>query len=525
MKRRWGINKKTLVSIIVFTLLLVLLLGISGSVLFDTVIEKQYNDRGYVVAQIILNDIDHDKIAQYTKTWEEDEYYQEMTQYLHHIEEYSNAAYIYIAVPYEDHTMRYVYDTATYIGDSDPISASFDEVWEAYTKGERPKSYLTRHSKKYGYLTSSCLPIKDSSGETVALLFVDTNMEDIIAIIRSYVINMIIVSFILLAVFCVLHWYFMKKNLINPLVIIRDNVRSFAQGNHMEKDLLNSISTKDELEELAKSVGVMEKEIDDYIDNIKSITAEKERISTELSLATRIQASLLPHVFPPFPDRKEFDIYATMEPAREVGGDFYDFFLIDDDHLGIVMADVSGKGIPAALFMMISKTILQSCAMLGRSAAQTLEKTNEAICSNNQTEMFVTVWFGILEISTGIMTCANAGHEYPAIKKCNGEYELYKDKHGLVIGGMEGTRYKEYTLKLEAGDKLFVYTDGVPEATDKDNNMFGTERMIAALNKNKDASIKETIEIVRSDVSDFVKDAEQFDDITMLCLEYRGKIL
>lgn len=522
MKKPWGINKKILVSIICFTLLLVVLLGASGSLLFDRVIEKQYNDRGYIIAKIISNDIDHDKIAQYTKTWEEDDYYHEMEEYLHHIEEYSGVAYIYIAVPFEDGTFKYVYDTATYIGDSDPIAASFEEIWSAYTTGQRPESYLTRHSKKYGYLTSSCLPIKDSSGQTVALLFVDTNMEDILSVIRSYVTNMVTVSLILLAIFCVVHWYFMKKKLINPLVIIRNHVRNFAQGKPTEGNLMVQIDTKDELEELAKSVDFMEKEINEYIDNIKNITSEKERISTELSLATKIQLSLLPHVFPPFPDRKEFDIYATMEPAREVGGDFYDFFLIDDDHLGLVMADVSGKGIPAALFMMISKIILQSCAMLGKSASETLQKTNEAICSNNQTDMFVTVWFGILEISSGVLTCANAGHEYPVIKRANGEFEIYKDKHGFVIGGMEETVYKEYKIELGAGDKLFVYTDGIPEAIDANNQMFGADRMLDSLNHSKEAFAKEILDNVRSGVADFVKDAEQFDDMTMMCLEYFG---
>jgi sigma-B regulation protein RsbU (phosphoserine phosphatase) len=522
MKKRWGINRKTLTGIIVFTLLMVMLLGLGGSILFDRVIEKQYNDMGYVVANIILNDIDHDKIAEYAVTWQEDDYYKEMAEYLHHVEEYTGAAYIYIMVPYEDKTMRYIYDTATFIGDTDPISASFDEIWEAYTLGKKPESYLTRHSKKYGFLTSSCLPVKDSSGKVVALLFVDTNMDVILSTIRAYIFNMLVISMILLALFCLLNWKFIRKNLIKPMVMIRDNVRNFARNSEEASDALDQIKTGDELEDLARSVSHMEKEIVDYIDDIKKITAEKERIGVELGLATRIQAAMLPHSFPPFPDRHEFDIFATMEPAREVGGDFYDFFLIDEDHLGIVMADVSGKGIPAALFMMISKTILQSCAMLGRSAAETLMKTNEAICSNNQTEMFVTVWFGILEISTGRMSCSNAGHEYPAIRRAGEKFELFKDKHGLVIGGMDGTRYREYTLELKPGDKLFLYTDGIPEAMDADNKMYGTDRMINALNNNPGATFEDLIHIVRADVGDFVKDAEQFDDMTMLCLEYKG---
>ena len=184
------------------------------------------------------------------------------------------------------------------------------------------------------------------------------------------------------------------------------------------------------------------------------------------------------------------------------------------------MADVSGKGIPAALFMMIDKTILQSCAMLGQSAAEILNKTNEALTSNNQTGMFVTVWIGILEISTGKITCSNAGHEYPAVMHKGGEFELIKDKHGFVIGGMEGIKYTEYTMQLEHGDKLFLYTDGVPEATDSGNNMYGTERMVAALNKDPSQTQKQLLKTVRTDISEFVAGAEQFDDLTMMCVVY-----
>ena len=244
---------------------------------------------------------------------------------------------------------------------------------------------------------------------------------------------------------------------------------------------------------------------------------------TELHTATRIQEAMLPNIFPPFPERSEFDLYASMDPAKEVGGDFYDFFLVDDDHLGIVMADVSGKGVPAALFMMASKILLQTSAMLGGAPAEILTKTNETICANNQAEMFVTVWLGILEISTGKLTAANAGHEYPVLQSASGgQFDLLKDKHGFVIGGMPGMKYREYELQLKPGTKLFLYTDGVPEATDAGGNMFGTDRMLAALNEKTDCAPAQVLHHVRACVDDFVKDAEQFDDLTMLCLEYKG---
>ena len=251
---------------------------------------------------------------------------------------------------------------------------------------------------------------------------------------------------------------------------------------------------------------------------------EIERISRELETASQIQKSMLPSIFPAFPERDEFDIYATMEPAKEVGGDFFDFFLIDKDHLAIVIADVSGKGVPAALFMMMSKSILQNNAIPGRSPAEILTRTNNEVCSHNQMEMFVTVWLGILDISTGMITAANAGHEYPAIKNGRG-FSLLKDKHGFVIGGMEGVKYRDYTFKLEPGDKLFVYTDGLPEATNRNEEMFGTDRMIQALNRRPEATAREIMADVRSDVDRFVETAEPFDDLTMLCLEYHGAAL
>ena len=311
---------------------------------------------------------------------------------------------------------------------------------------------------------------------------------------------------------------------LRPLDKVQQNIRLYRRTKDSAAVAKNLADVKphNEVGQLSEDVVELTSELDEYMRRNQAITAEKERITTELSLATRLQAAFVPHTFPPFPNREEFDIYAVMNPAREVGGDFYDFFLIDDDHLCLVMADVSGKGIPGALFMMVSKIILQSCAMLGRSAAEILTKTNEAICSNNPEDMFVTVWLGILEISTGKLTTANAGHEYPAIKRPGGSFELLKEKHGLVIGAMENTHYKEYELQLEPGTKLFLYTDGVPEATDTNNRMFGTERMLEALNAEPDAEPRQILHKVHSAVDGFVKDAEQFDDLTMLCMEYKG---
>ena len=262
--------------------------------------------------------------------------------------------------------------------------------------------------------------------------------------------------------------------------------------------------------------------MDNYVEQITDITAETERLNTELALGTRIQTSMMPNKFPAFPERTDFDIYAIMEPAKEVGGDFYDFFLIDEEHLGMVIADVSGKGIPAALFMMKASILARNYAHTGIGPSEILKAMNNEICQNNDEEMFLTAWIGILDLTNGKMTAANAGHEYPAVCLAGGKYEILKDKHGFVIGGMEGLSYTDYTIDLEPGSKLLVYTDGVPEAADTENNMFGMEGLIDALNVDTDRNPMEQITAVREAVNVHAGEAEQFDDITMMCLEYKG---
>ena len=287
--------------------------------------------------------------------------------------------------------------------------------------------------------------------------------------------------------------------------------------------MLSDIRTGDEIEELAVSFEDMNRDLIGYIDENTRITAEKQRLDTELRLATNIQAGMLPDKFPAFPERNDFDIYASMTPAKEVGGDFYDFFMIDENRLGIVMADVSGKGVPAALFMMHSKILLKSYTMVKQTPKAALEEVNRQICENNPEEMFVTVWLGVLDLRTGMFTAANAGHEKPAVKQADGHFELLKDKHGIMVGYMDGIRFKEYELQLTKGAKLFLYTDGVAEATDSNEKLFGTDRMIEALRTAEDKSPKEILAAVDAAVDKFVGEAPQFDDLTMLCIEYKGE--
>ena len=254
---------------------------------------------------------------------------------------------------------------------------------------------------------------------------------------------------------------------------------------------------------------------------------EKSVAENELRMASTIQDAMLPSTFPPYPDRHEFDIFASMSAAREVGGDFYDFFLIDDNHIALVIADVSGKGVPAALYMMVCKSLIKSQTIaLGadRSTAQILCNVNEQLSENNTLNMFVTVWLGIVTISTGELTFSNAGHEYPIFKRGEEPFSVLKDKHSPPLGCMEGIKYKEHKTKLDPGDIVFLYTDGVAEATNRDNELFGLDRMLASLNdvSRGDRSAVDIDFDMRYSVDLFVKGAPQFDDLTMLTFKYYG---
>lgn len=244
-------------------------------------------------------------------------------------------------------------------------------------------------------------------------------------------------------------------------------------------------------------------------------------VRTELNTATKIQKSMLPQIFPPFPEREEFEIYASMTPAREVGGDFYDFFMIDDDHLALVIADVSDKGVPAALMMMSTKILIDFRARMGGTPSQILQEVNNQLCENNELGMFVTVWMGILDVRSGHMTCTNAGHEYPTVRE-GGVFRLLTDRHGLPLGVMPGMKYQDYTIKLAPGDAVFVYTDGVPEANNAANELYTLGRMELALNQVQGHDPESVLKGVRADVDAFVQGAAQFDDLTMLCVTYRG---
>lgn len=331
----------------------------------------------------------------------------------------------------------------------------------------------------------------------------------------------IIVLILIVFAVCAAAALVVSARIVKPLEAITKRVSSLG-GDDLQFFVEKEYRTGDEIEILAESFAALSAKTLQYVDQVKWVTAEKERIGAELKMATEIQASQLPRLFPPFPTRTEFDIFASMDPAKEVGGDFYDFFLVDDDHIALVMADVSGKGVPAALFMMVSRVLIKSRLQSGETPSEALKNVNNQLCEGNNAGFFVTVWLAVLEISTGKGIAANAGHEHPALRRANGPYELVTYRHSMAVAAMEGVPFKQHEFQLHPGDSVFVYTDGVAEATNEKKELFGTDRMLAALNKDPDAIPQQVLKNVQEDIDAFVAGAEQFDDITMLCLKYNG---
>ncbi len=315
--------------------------------------------------------------------------------------------------------------------------------------------------------------------------------------------------------------FVVSKRIVRPLGLITDRVKSLG-GDDLRFVMEDEYRTGDEVEALAESFAMLSAKTLEYVDEVTKVTAEKERIGAELNMATAIQASQLPRLFPAFPNRPEFDLFASMDPAKEVGGDFYDFFLVDDDHIALVMADVSGKGVPAALFMMVSRVLIKSRLQSGESPSEALMNVNDQLCEGNDAEYFVTVWVAVVQISTGKGVAANAGHEHPVLRRAGGTYELVVYRHAPALGLMDGIPFRQHDFAMHPGDSLFVYTDGVPEATNDSDELFGSDRMLAALNENPDASPNDVLVNVRRSVDGFVGEAEQFDDLTMLCFRYLG---
>ena len=395
-------------------------------------------------------------------------------------------------------------------------------IWERYRDNKGIDQPLVTDND-YGYNYTGVSVILDEKGSAIAEIQYILDMSEVRAYLNSFLVNMLLISFAIIGLTIIAYIFFVRKMVTKPIGKLTAFTQEITQTSKFENQHID-INTGDEIQSLSESFNFMLVELENYIGNLSRVTAEKERIGAELDIAKHIQASMLPCIFPAFPERKEIDIYATMEPAKEVGGDFYDFFMVDDRHLAIVMADVSGKGVPAALFMVIGKTLIKDHTTPGRDLGKVFTEVNNLLCESNSEELFITAFEGVLDLVTGEFVYVNAGHEMPFISKAGGDFEPYKIRAAFVLAGMEGMKYRAGSMMLEPGDKIFQYTDGVTEATNANNELYGMQRLGVILNKAKNGTPQEILPMVKQDIDAFVGEAPQFDDITMLCLEYKAKM-
>ena len=515
-------------AVIGLIMLLSAAIGTVGYFEFAGALKQQYMEIANGIAEYAALSMDPETLEQYLETKTADEAYNSTREQLQHTADAEDCSVIYVAKVHTDTKEReYIYNVVSKasgfspyeIGFRDTVNDEFLKVYDSILKGET-QLHNFMYSRK-GY-TTSVYPVEDADSGVVAIVGVVKNMDLLTSAKNSYICQIILIEALIAILSGVVWVVYMRRRIVVPVQQLSEAALNMVE--HLEDGNSPELVVKheDELRELADSFATMYREVGAYIAKLETVTAEKERIGAELDVAAKIQSSMLPCVFPAFPNRNEFDIYATMDPAKEVGGDFYDFFMVDADHLAFVVADVSGKGVPAALFMVIGKTLIKDHTGLHDDLGEVFTEVNNILCASNSEEMFITAFEGVLNLKTGELRYVNAGHEIPFLCRKGGVFEPFKVRAGFVLAGMQGIRYRAGSIQLEPGDKVFQYSDGIPEAINSEKAPYGMKRLESVLAKNSEKAPSELLPLVKADVDAFVGDADQFDDITMLCVEFKG---
>jgi sigma-B regulation protein RsbU (phosphoserine phosphatase) len=539
-KLRFSLGKKLALTIVVMSLVMGAMTVWAGYRTLGKYAIDEYSRIATNLARTLASQIDPNDLDRYYETQKPDKKYDEIQEFISSLAENSDAKYLYIG-RFDEKGLTYLFDSdteatsgGTYAEGGHCALGSYTELFG--TEAEHSKQLaageevapITQRDDVYGWLMTAYAPIRRSDGTTAGYAMADIDMNAVMKVQTDFLATLFIFLAEITAVFLVVCLLILQKKMLRPIDSLTDAANRFIGNNkdQLESDVsqvnVPDIRTGDEVEQLADAFRKMETDMQEYTRSLVRMTAEKERIGAELSVATQIQADMLPRIFPAFPERKEIDIFATMAPAKEVGGDFYDFFLVDDDHLAAVIADVSGKGVPAALFMVIAKTLIKNHAQNRETPAEIFTRVNEQLCEGNDAGLFVTAWMGLLELSTGNFVYVNAGHNPPLLKRRGGGFEYLKCPPGFVLAGLENVKYRENLLRFQPGDRLFLYTDGVTEATDSSLRLYGEDRLKAELDRLSDRPVRQLLTGIKESIDAFAGEAEQFDDITMLGLEYKG---
>ena len=537
-KVKFSLGKKLTAMIVFLSVALSLVAILVSYRIFSSTMTRYYKELGTNLVRTLASQLDADELDYYYETGEMDENYYKTQKFIQDLVASNNVEYLYVVRP-NGVGVTFLFDSDMEVGEGGEyydggycalgtyvdLVGGFADNLDKLLAGEEVEPII-QPDAGFGWLMTAMVPVLHEDGTMAGYVMADISMYDVMHTSQTFLITLVVLLVALTVAFIVLFLTILRRKVIQPIDQLTQATGAFIQNNEAELAAgtatvnVPEIRTGDEVEELANSFRKMEEDMISYIRSFMKITAEKERIGAELNVATQIQADMLPRIFPAFPERQEFDIYATMNPAKEVGGDFYDFFLVDDDHLAVVIADVSGKGVPAALFMVIAKTLIKNHAQNKEAPGEVFTNTNEQLCEGNDAGLFVTAWMGILQISTGHFVYVNAGHNPPLLRRAGGSFEWLKSRPGFVLAGMEGVRYRENEMELAPGDVLYLYTDGVTEATDAHQQLFGEERLQTALNEQPMLPVGQMLSKIKGCIDSFVGEAEQFDDITMLGLEY-----
>ena len=526
MKRKLPvITKKILFLVVIAGFLLCTLVFAAGYGAFSWEFRVQYDSSIRAISAAARECLEPDAFPVYLATRERNESYDSVHRILQDFVDKFELNLIYVsAVEPPDYThITYIYNPVKKDGKWSEYPLGYEEdyrepEYNASTKRVFEEgATIVRHTMKTrsGSHITAQIPVTDSSGKIVAVLGVQKNIQEFVNARYAYVNFVIGLEVIFAVLFAAIFIIYFNTLFIKPITLITHEADHFASYGGQSSDRLLSVKNRDELGTLAHSVYQMEVDVCRNIAELTRVTAEKERISTELAVAAKIQSDMLNKDYPPFPARADFDLFATMSPAKEVGGDLYDYLLLDDDHLLLTVGDVSGKGVPAALFMGKCKVLLDFYAMLGLPPKEIFNRANNQLCKGNDSGLFVTCWLGILCFSTGELRFVNAGHTYPILFQ-NEAFSYLKMKPNFVLGGMEDFPYTEHSITLAKGDRIFVYSDGVTEAADSKNELFGEDRLLQAIKETSQLSVPDTLKKIRERIDEFAGGAEQADDITML---------
>ena len=541
-----GFAFRMISGVILWFALLTVVVSSIGYVTFTDSLTKEYNDSAFRTAESAVMLVDGDKIAEYLASENGrngsaenpfvGEEYAELWTRMNILCQKQNVTLIYVIKVDTSDYGRYesVFNVVNDASGYTPWEVGYKRTTtndeyrkvyrDIYENGLQQGTVVrtTGLNGKAAHITS-LIPVKNSEGDVCAILCVERPMEELLIGRREYLDNIVLATLLIVVISCACLALYIKQQFAKPIETISEEAVRFAKDpSPSEGKNFENISEIKEIRMLAESIDKMENDAIRYMEELTQATVEKERMAVELSLAATIQANMLPSTFPPYPNRTDLEIFASMDAAKEVGGDFYDFYLLDNDRFVFLIADVSGKSIPAALFMMRAKMTIKALAESGADVHVILSKANERLCEGNEAGMFVTIWLGIVDMKTGVLSYANAGHNPPLLRRRHDSFDYIKTRPNFILAGMDGAPYRKYEIQLLPGDELFLYTDGVTEATNVRQELFGEARLLKVLNGISETTPEFRCESVKKAMKSFVGEAEQFDDIIMLSVKFHS---